>query len=280
MLDAVDFTDDIAPQAFVASLLETGFGVLKNHPLSSQTLTELYQHWQLFFDDEQKYQFLFDPEQQDGFFSTDISETAKGQQLKDLKEYFHYYPNGRCPQHLQRKTHEYYQQSSELARTLLGWIEQQAPAEVNARFSEPLGDMIKGSDQTLLRILHYPALNGNESPGAIRAAAHQDINLITLLPAATSSGLQVKLNDGSWLDVPCDSGYLIINIGDMLQEASGGYFPSTTHRVVNPTGAANQGRISMPLFLHPRPDVVLSSRYTADSYLNERLSELGVKHSK
>lgn len=280
MLDAVDFTDNQAPQAFVASLVETGFGVLKNHPLSAHTLTELYHSWQAFFDDEQKHEYAFDPEQQDGFFSTDISETAKGQQLKDLKEYFHYYPSGRCPEHLERLTHEYYEQSSELARTLLGWIEQQAPDEVNARFSEPLGDMIKGSDKTLLRILHYPALSGNEMLGAIRAAAHQDINLITLLPAATSSGLQVQLKDGSWLNVPCDFGYLIINIGDMLQEASGGYFPSTTHRVVNPEGSANQGRISMPLFLHPRPEVTLSSRHTAQSYLNERLAELGVKAQK
>jgi len=70
---------------------------------------------------------------------------------------------------------------------------------------------------------------------------------------------------------------LIVNIGDMLQEASGGYFPSTTHRVVNPDGAdMTKSRISLPLFLHPRPDVVLSERHTAGSYLQERLRELGV----
>ncbi|MCV5341460.1 hypothetical protein OFC87_31530, partial [Escherichia coli] len=69
--------------------------------------------------------------------------------------------------------------------------------------------------------------------------------------------------DGEWIDVPCDFGNLIINIGDMLQEASGGYFPSTTHRVINPTGARQEkSRISLPLFLHPKPDTVLSERYT------------------
>ena len=70
---------------------------------------------------------------------------------------------------------------------------------------------------------------------------------------------------------------LVVNIGDMLQEVSGGYYPSTTHRVINPTLAANKPRMSLPLFLHPRPDVRLSERYTAASYLEERLRELGVK---
>jgi isopenicillin N synthase-like dioxygenase len=79
------------------------------------------------------------------------------------------------------------------------------------------------------------------------------------------------------MDVPAEFGNLIVNIGDMLQETSGGYFPSTIHRVVNPTGGqTKRSRISLPLFLHPRPDVVLSDRYTADSYLKERLRELGV----
>ena len=98
-----------------------------------------------------------------------------------------------------------------------------------------------------------------------------------ILPAANEPGLQVKAMDGSWLDVPCDFGNLIVNIGDMLQEASGGYFPSTTHRVINPKGAdQTKSRISLPLFLHPNPEVVLSERYTAKSYLQERLKELGV----
>jgi len=84
--------------------------------------------------------------------------------------------------------------------------------------------------------------------------------------------------DEQWHDVPCDFGTLTINIGDMLQEASEGYYPSTQHRVVNPTGeGAKKSRVSLPLFLHPRDDVVLSDRYTAQSYLDERLRELGVK---
>ena len=114
--------------------------------------------------------------------------------------------------------------------------------------------------------------------GSVRAAAHTDINLLTVLPAANEPGLQVQAKNGEWLDVPCDFGMLIINIGDMLQEASQGYYPSTMHRVINPENRThNVSRVSLPLFLHPRPEVVLSTRHTAGSYLSERLKELGMK---
>ena len=91
----------------------------------------------------------------------------------------------------------------------------------------------------------------------------------------TEPGLQVLGKDQAWHDVPCDFGLLIVNIGDMLEEASGGYYPSTVHRVLNPVGAGSKkSRISMPLFLHPRRDVVLSDRYTVGSYFDERMREL------
>ncbi|MFC3034584.1 isopenicillin N synthase family dioxygenase [Pseudoalteromonas fenneropenaei] len=277
-LPTVDYQAPEAAAQFVESLRNTGFGVLKNHPIPQSLVESIYKNWQAFFNSEQKHEFLFKKETQDGYFPPDVSEIAKGFTIKDIKEYYHVYPKGRVPEHLEAEIREYYRLASEFAATLLSWVQANAPEEVRALFSIDLKDMIKDSEQTLLRILHYPPMTGNEEPGAIRAAAHGDINLLTVLPAANEPGLQVQRQDGSWLDVPCDFGSLIINIGDMLQEASGGYFPSTIHRVINPTGqASTKSRISLPLFLHPRPDVVLSERYTADSYLQERLRELGVK---
>ena len=111
----------------------------------------------------------------------------------------------------------------------------------------------------------------------MRAAAHEDINLITLLPAATAPGLEVLDTQGRWHSVKCDPGTIAINAGDMLQMASCGFFKSTTHRVVNPRGPeARLPRYSMPLFLHPRAEVRLSAEHTAKSYLEERLRELGL----
>lgn len=277
ILEAVDYQSPTAAKDFVESLRQTGFGVLKNHPIPKQRVSDIYKHWEDFFNGQDKDTYLYDKNTQDGFFPTSVSEIAKGFKKKDIKEYYHYYPWGKCPADLKNEIHSYYESTSDLARELLNWIEEQSPEDVSRHYREPLSNMIKDSEQTLLRILHYPPLKGDEEPDAIRAAAHEDINLITILPSANEPGLQVKAKDGSWLDVPCDFGNLIVNIGDMLQEASGHYFPSTTHRVVNPEGAdTSKARISLPLFLHPRPDVVLSENYTADSYLKERLRELGV----
>ncbi|TLU67169.1 isopenicillin N synthase family oxygenase [Thalassotalea litorea] len=278
MMQVVDYKHPEAAQQFVASLRETGFGVLKNHPIQQQLVESIYKNWQEFFDSEEKHKFAFDPAKQDGYFSPQISETAKGHKEKDIKEYYHVYPWGRIPAQLKDEILDYYQKASSLAEELLDWVESYSPSEVSKLYHEPLSNMIKNTPNTLLRVLHYPPLQGDEDPGAIRAAAHEDINLLTILPAANEPGLQVQLQNGEWLDVPSDFGNLIINIGDMLQEASGGYFPSTSHRVINPQGTdMKKSRISLPLFLHPRSEVVLSERHTQASYLLERLRELGVK---
>ncbi|UAB72345.1 isopenicillin N synthase family oxygenase [Vibrio sp. SCSIO 43132] len=276
-LETVDYRSPDAAEQFVKSLRETGFGVLSNHPIQKELVESIYENWYKFFTSEEKEQYQFNVETQDGYFPPSVSEVAKGHTVKDIKEYFHVYPWGQIPPSLKDQILDYYQQANAFAQELLGWVEEHAPQDVQEKFSIALSEMINGSEQTLLRVLHYPPMTGSEEPGAIRAAAHEDINLLTVLPAANEPGLQVLGKDGNWLDVPCDFGNLIINIGDMLQEASGGYFPSTTHRVINPTGEQQtHSRISLPLFLHPKPEVVLSERHTAGSYLTERLRELGV----
>ena len=276
-LVAVDYRAADAPERFVASLRDTGFGVLSNPPLDPERIRGIYARWKAFFaeSEEAKAEWLFDPERYDGFFPRARAETAVGGTAQDLKEYFHFYPWGRCPPALRDELERYHRDASALAAELLGWVERHTPAEVAARFDEPLSGMIEGSEQSLLRVLHYPPLERPPEPGAIRAAAHEDINLLTVLPAADEPGLQALARTGEWVEVPCHSGNLVINVGDMLQEASGGHYPSTTHRVVNPEGAdVARARVSLPLFLHPRPEVRLSERYTAGGYLDERLRQL------
>ncbi|MBX2887007.1 MAG: hypothetical protein KTR32_44075 [Granulosicoccus sp.] len=275
LLQAVDYKATEAPKEFVESLRTTGFAVLKNHPLSEAAVSSIYENWQLFFNSDSKQDYLYDKEKYDGFFPINEAEAAKGQSLRDLKEYFHFYPWGRCPDSLRQELNQYYQSTVAFAGELLGWVQEQTPDEIRQRFSMPLSDMIVGSQLSLLRVLYYPPMNEETTPGAVRAAAHEDINLLTVLPASNEPGLQVKSAEDQWLDVPCDFGNLIINTGDMLQEASQAYYPSTTHRVINPDGKRrSQARISLPLFLHPNPEVVLSKRHTAQTYREERLREL------
>jgi isopenicillin N synthase-like dioxygenase len=271
----VDFAATDAHEQFAHSLKETGFAVLVNHPISPALLQSVQDEWLAWFTNAEDKRAYLHADGADGYFPPDVSETAKGAAIKDLKEFFHIYPWGQYPAGVSRSAFDLYDQATMVAKTLLSWVERHTPREVSAAFSVPLSQMLNESTHTLLRILRYPPLRGDEPAGAVRAAAHEDINLITVLPAANEPGLQVKDAKGTWHDVPCDPGSLTINAGDMLQYASGGYYPSTTHQVVNPTGdSAMRSRVSMPLFLHPAADVVLAEGRTAKSFLDERLAIL------
>ena len=273
----IQYNDSNAPAKFTKSLKETGFGVISDHPIHFELVDGVYKEWETFFSSDSKHDYLFDPRKQDGYFPTG-TENAKGYQVKDHKEFYHFYPWGRLPNALTGATLELYNNLVTITSTFLEWIEKNTPEEVRSHFREPLKDMINGSKTNLLRIIHYPPFTGNEDDRSVRAAAHEDINLITLLVAGTRPGLEAKDQDGKWHKITTDPGTIIVNIGDMLKEASGGYYPSTTHRVVNPKKQSNNSRYSIPLFLHPRNEVVLSEKYTAGEYLAERLQEIGLKN--
>ncbi len=145
-------------------------------------------------------------------------------------------------------------------------------------FTAPVTD-----GNSVLRLLHYPPMRGNEG-SSIRAGAHEDINVITLLLGAEEAGLQLLDREGQWRDVVAPPGSLVCNIGDMLQRLSGGRLPSTTHRVINPAAdRRGMARYSMPFFLHFRPDYLIETLpggprdwppMLADAYLAERLREI------
>jgi len=271
----VDMSSPTASEEFARSLKNTGFAVLYNHPICQQLINETYQEWQEFFTSDSKNHYHFNRDTQDGFFPSHISETAKNAKTKDIKEFFQYYPWGQYPSQMSQNTKRLYESLQNLAVTLLEWTELGLPDEVKIKLSMPLSQMIEGTQKNMLRILHYPPIKGNEPSDAIRAAAHGDINLITLLVGATSNGLQVKDKQDNWHDVPTDLTSIAVNIGDMLEMCTNGYYKSTLHRVINPDSDSGS-RLSMPLFLHPQADVLLKNDFTADQYLKERLTELGV----
>ena len=152
-------------------------------------------------------------------------------------------------------------------------------------FVEPVRD-----GNSVLRLLHYPPVSA-DAPG-IRAGAHEDINLITLLLGAEEAGLQLLDRSGRWLSIDPPPGALVVNVGDMLQRLTNHRLPSTTHRVVNPPPERRgHSRYSMPFFLHLASDFPIATlpgcvseaepdRYpdaiTADDYLQQRLREIGL----
>ena len=274
-LPQISYTAPGFDAAFMTSLHEYGFAAVVDHPLDDDRVARIYDEWLAFFSSGEAAGFRMDPVRQDGYFSLEEAEHAKGFVERDFKEYFQFYPWGRCPESLQSDLASHFDAAVDLGAELLNCIARSLPEFVTDELTEPLRDMIQRSQQSMLRVLHYPPVTIDQS--VLRAAPHEDINLLTLLPAADGPGLELRLRSGEWISVPHSPGQLIVNIGDMLQEATGGYLPSTSHRVATPdTEQPATSRMSLPLFLHPRPDVVLSSRYTARQYLMQRLNELGV----
>ena len=230
------------------------------------------------------------------------TEIAKGAALHDLKEFWHVgrdLPAGHKlagsmppniwptrPAGFRATFEELYAEMDRVGAVILARI---------ARYLGLADDWFDaGIDEgnSVLRLLHYPPVADAEA-GAIRAGAHEDINLITLLLGAEEAGLELLGKDGKWLSVSPPEGALVVNIGDMLQRLTNHYLPSTTHRVRNPDGQrATFSRYSMPFFLHLRSDFAFETlpqcitaenpdRYphsiTADDYLQERLREIGLK---
>ncbi len=271
----VDFTAPDAPERFTDSLRDTGFAVLVNHPVPWSLVEQIYREWSALFDSPAIDAYDLDRSDQAGWFPADRSETAKGNSVRDLKEFFHVFDWSIYPTEVSDAAMQYRRIALDLAQTLLDWVEANTPADIAARLSMPLSKMIEGSTQSLLRVLRYPPLPDHIPDGAVRAAAHEDINLLTVLPASDQPGLELLGADGTWFPVPCDPGSLAINGGEMLDLATDGHYPATTHRVVNPTGDAGRvPRMSLPLFLAPADDVGLARGRTASSFLQERLVEL------
>jgi isopenicillin N synthase-like dioxygenase len=227
-------------------------------------------------------------------------EHAKDSKAPDLKEFWHvgqelpaghkmlaHYPANVWPTELARFKPVYCELFSQLERCALKLLDACALYidEPQDRFSK-----IAKDGNTILRVIHYPPIPEDAHPASIRAAAHEDINLITLLCEATAGGLELLERNGTWRPIEALKGQIVVDAGDMLQNITNGFYKSTTHRVVNP-GNSRERRFSMPMFVHPRSDSDLDPlpsciartggkkaypQITAGSYLQQRLAEIGL----
>lgn len=264
-----------APASLVDSLRRTSFGVLRDTGWPAGWLARIEAEWLAFFRSDAPSRSLSDSARHGGFFPDAVSERAVGAQARELKEFFHLVPGGRFPGEVSDAALRYRALAVALGTMLLRWIGDHTPADILARFSQPPPGMIADSPLTLLRILHDPPRTGDEDADAVRAAAHQDIDLLPILPASAGRDLDVQRHDGAWLAVPAAPARIVVNVGDVLRLAAGGLDRSTTHRVVHPAaGRRGTARISMPMFLQPRADIVLSGGNIAGAFLAERLAAI------
>jgi len=274
----VDLHTPSAASRFVAALSDIGFAVLRNAPLDIARLRRMDSAWRGFFAAPAAEKIAWLAQENPlsgntaGYIPASVSETAVGHDVKDLKEFYHIAPGGPLPPAMTEDAAAYLDEALALGRELLGWVDAHCAADLPGALRGRLAASLS-RDHSLLRIIHYPPLDGSETPGAVRAAAHEDINMLTVLPVSREAGLQVRARSGEWLDVPGVPGDVVINVGDMLREATHGRLPSTSHRVINPVDArSNVSRIAMPYFLAPDLALRLSARYTAGDYLRERLA--------
>lgn len=275
-VSTVNYESVDASKQFTNSFLKTGFGILSNHSIDLDLIQEVYTIWEEFFESGEKIKYLFNKKSPDGYFPY-LYESGKNCKPSDLKEFYYYYPWGKCPKYLHEATNALYNQLYKLATTLLDWLTINTPQKVLDKLPMTFGEMIKDSQRAVLRIIHYPPLQ-NEAiknaidQGAFRAASHEDINLLTLLPAATEAGLQILDRSGEWHEIKSDPSNIIVNAGDMLELLSHRYYKSTTHRVQNPIADdANRSRYAMSFFFNPKDNVLLPTGQTAGEYLIDHL---------
>ena len=272
----VDYTSPNAQSEFAKSVHDSGFAIVTNHGIPFELIDKVREEWATFYNQptEEKMKYIYKDEAcQNGYFPFKV-EYAKGETAPNLMEFFHYYPWVDAPEFLHESTLELYNLLKDRGNTLISWLNDALPDETKAKLVESLPEMMRDSESCLFRPIHYPPLEGEDQQGSVRSAAHADICMLTILVAASAPGLQVQDKDGSWVAVECDPHQLICNVGDMMDMATGGYYKSTIHRVVNPVGElAHKPRYSMPMFLHPRNEVQLSDTHTAASYMRERFTE-------
>lgn len=288
-------------QAFGQSFQRFGFAVVKDHGISDALTERAWTMTKAFFalpEDVKRGYFVEGGGGARGYtpFKTEI---AKGASHVDLKEFWHVgrelakghrfqdkmSPNiwpGQ-PEGFRETFLELFQAFDDAGDKLLS-----AVARYLGLAPDWFDHAVKDGN-SVLRLLHYPPVAADAPE--VRAGAHEDINLITLLLGAEEAGLELLDRDGKWLAIKPPEGAMVINVGDMLQRLTNHVLPSTTHRVVNPPAERRgHSRYSMPFFLHPAPDFLIKAlpqcvtaenperepSITAHDYLAERLAEIGL----
>ena len=254
------------------SFREWGFAIVRDHGIPDDLVARAWELTREFFalPEAAKRRYFIPGTGGARGYTPFGTEQAKDADVRDLKEFWHvgrslppgdpledYMPPNIWPTEIEgfRETFEALYSAFEIA----GGRILRAIA-LHLGLAEDWFDATVEDGNSVMRLLHYPPLPAHAPEGAVRAAAHGDINTITLLLGAEEAGLQLLTAKGEWMPVDPPPGALAVNIGDMLERLTNDRLKSTTHRVVNPVGeAARRSRYSMPFFLHFRPDFTIET---------------------
>jgi isopenicillin N synthase-like dioxygenase len=254
------------------SFEQWGFGVVRDHGIPDGLVERAWELTREFFalpEETKRAYFIAGAAGARGYtpFGT---ERAKDAEVHDLKEFWHVgrsLPDGDpletfMPRNVWPSEIAGFKETFEALYTAFDatGVRILRAIALHLGLAEDWFDATVKDGNSVMRLLHYPPLPPDAPEGAIRAAAHGDINTITLLLGAEEAGLQLLTAKGEWLPITPPEGALVVNIGDMLERLTNDRLKSTTHRVVNPSGeAARRARYSMPFFLHFRPDFTIET---------------------
>ena len=271
------------------ALTSHGFFTITDHGISDEILSESYKLSKDFFDlDENIKNTYAHPEKAGARGYTPFGkETAVGETTPDLKEFWHHGPqvdesfDSRIASNINVKEVQAFNDQCDLLFNQLNNLGIEVLRAIalilnlNSKFFDEWA--LKGN--SILRLIHYPPVSN--SSNTLRARAHGDINLITLLVGAEESGLEVLSPDGDWIPIVAKSKSIVCNIGDMMELVTRSQLKSTTHRVVDHNTKTSKSRYSMPFFLHPSPEIDLCSivddsteSISAHDFLEQRLKEI------
>lgn len=251
-----------------SGIKDYGFIILTDHTITSDIIKKGYAASEAFFSlpvADKEACISSAGAGQRGYTSFG-TEHAKDNPHKDLKEFYHigrevsddhkfakYYPKNIYPSEIEGFKEALHNLYDELDRTSVILLEALGRAlDVPKNYFKEMIDV----GNSVLRAIHYPPVGEAPPVGSIRAAAHGDINLITILMGATAGGLQLLDRDGTWLDVNSKEGQLVVDAGDMMSRITNDIIPATIHRVINPEDSGS-ARFSMPFFVHPHPEAML-----------------------
>ena len=291
--------------AFIKStgeaLTDLGFFALEGHGISDALIAKAYNTAEKFFDLDTKTKLKYEDMELKGQrgYTSFGREHAKDSSAPDLKEFWHVgrdifvqeerrelYPHNVWPEELvefKKIMLELYLKLEDCSFQLL------RACALYLGEREDLFSNMAVDGNSILRVINYPPVPAQKHPSSVRAAAHEDINLITLLCESTAPGLELLQRDGTWRPISALKGQIVVDTGDMIQNLTNGILRSTTHRVTNPDNSRER-RFSMPFFVHPRAEIDLSplkncvekvskKNYpdiSAGQYLNQRLKEIGL----
>ena len=268
------------------ALTTHGFFTITDHGIADEVLQSSYRLSREFFSlpDGVKNTYAHPENAGARGYTPYGKETAVGETTPDLKEFWHHGPmiddsyDHRISKNiLVSEISDFNDQFDLLFNQLnmLGLKVLSAIAVILGKESSFFDSWaLKGN--SILRLIHYPPVV--DSSNILRARAHEDINLITLLVGAEESGLEVQNPEGDWIPIEAKSKSIVCNIGDMMQLVTRSQLKSTSHRVVDYNADSSASRYSMPFFLHPSPEIELCSivddspgSISAHDFLEERL---------